>query len=441
MQQQKESFLQGCEQNGIDAGTAERTFSLMEKFAEYGFNKSHSAAYTMITFQTAYLKAHYPVEFMSQLLTYEIGGSDDKIGQYFSACNSMGIEILPPQINESGVTFTPVGPNIRFGLLAIKNVGRALVETFIREREENGPYTSVQDFIARQPPRGLNMRTMECLVKCGTFDVFGDNRPSLLEALPQLMDQIGTAHKSEEAAQSSLFDMMSRDEISSMAGDVKIKYIEDWTETEKLEHEKALAGYYLSGHPLKRYQQDVEKFSSFKSPEIKTMKDGENVEWIGQVRTITIRQQKNDGRPFALLTCEDMEGALDVTVFADAYAACRELITEGAILWIRGSINIWNDKVSLRVQRIQSIEDLRKQKIKGLDIQIPIGQITEATLSQLRDIVTRHRGSKPLRIYLKGDQGAVAVESGNGFRVKTSNGLIEDLQRAKFEKTLNYREN
>lgn len=441
MKQQREIFLEGCEKKGIDPADAERIFTLMEKFAAYGFNKSHSAAYTMITFQTAYLKAHYPVEFMAQLLTYEIGGSDDKIGQYFTACNAMGIEILPPHINESGVTFTPVGENIRFGLLAIKNVGRSLVEAFIREREENGPYASVQDFIARQPPRGLNMRTMECLVKCGTFDAFGHNRPSLLEALPALMDQLGAAHKTEEAAQSSLFDMMSRDEISSMSGDVKIPFLDDWSETEKLEHEKALAGYYLSGHPLKRFQQDVEKFSTFRSPEIKTMKDGENVEWIGQVRTVTIRQQKNDGRPFALLTCEDMEGALDVTVFADAYAACRELINEGGILWIKGSINIWNDKVSLRAQKIRSIEDLRKHKIKGLDIEIPIGQISEATLSQLRDIVKRHQGRKPLRIYLKGEEGAVAVESGNGFRVKTSNGLIEELQCAKFEKTLNYREN
>ncbi len=441
MAKQEEGFVKGCAKNGIAESDARRIFKLIEKFAGYGFNKSHSAAYTMVTFQTAYLKAHYPVEFMAQLLTSEIGGNDDKMASYFAAANAMGIEILAPDVNESRMTFTVAGKNIRFGLLAIKNVGESAVAALIEEREKNGPFRSVQDFVSRLPSRILNIRAVECLVKCGVFDSFGVNRPSLLKALPGIMEHSGINNREAGEKQSSIFEMMNPDEISDLSRERPIEQIADWSENEKLETEKSLAGYYLSGHPLRRYKADFSAFSNFTSTQIKTAERNTRVAWLGLITAVNVRMQKSDGRPFAIVTAEDMEGPLEVTFFADAFAKYRELVKVGAVLWINGNVNVWNEKASLRAHDAKTADDLRREKIKGLQLAIPAVAATDATLAQLGDILSRHRGRRPVRILLTDPAGAVAIDAGSAFAVQPCDQLMDDLYNAKFEKILSYHAN
>ncbi|MCH8332724.1 DNA polymerase III subunit alpha [Candidatus Sumerlaeota bacterium] len=438
MTQQRDAFLSGCRAKEVSDADAEKIFKLIEKFAQYGFNKAHSAGYAVIAFQTAYLKAHFPVEFMAQLLTSEIGGSDEKMGADFAEAASRGIEILPPDINESRSTFAVVGENIRFGLLAIKNVGEASVDSFVAEREENGPYSGVQNFVSRQSPRMLNVRSMESLIKCGAFDAFGHNRPSLLNALPKIMEHVGSVRIEESGAQSSLFEMMSREEMTSLNREIRIEAVADYSEQERLEIEKSLTGYYLSGHPMRRYRADVEAFSSFGASEVDTLEKDSRVDWLGLIRTIRVRTQKSDGRPFAILTCEDMEGSLELTLFADAYAKHRALIEQGAVIWITGSVNVWNDKISLRVRNVKTLGEVRRQKIQQIVIEIPAAEITESILGELRDILNRHRGRRKVSILIRGPSDKVTVELFNGYGISPGDGLIQDLQDAHFEKKLTF---
>ena len=428
MASQREAFMAGCAANGVGRADAERIFGLIEKFAQYGFNKSHSAAYTVITFRTAYLKAHYPIEFMAQLLSSEIGGSDDKMGEYFGAAGAMGIRVLPPDINESRSAFAVVGDRIRFGLLAIKNVGAATVDGIVAERERSGPFESLQDFAARMSAKLLNARAMECMIKCGAFDSFGHNRPSLLGALPGVMEYLGAARRDETEAQSSLFDMMSRDEMTALNGDVRIDFVADWSEFDRLEIEKSLAGYYLSGHPLERFRPDYEAFKLARSSQIKRMANGDPVEWLGLIRSVNVRPQKSDGRSFALVSAEDIEGSVELTVFADAFEKCRELVKEGTIVFVKGTVNVWNDRISVRVGEIKSTDALRRERIKRLEIEIPAGQVTEANLTQLRDILKAHRGRRPVRVILTDSGSRVAVDLGGAFRANPDTALLSAIQ-------------
>lgn len=438
MAQQKSAFVEGCEKNDVSHEDAERIYALIAKFAEYGFNKAHSAAYTMVSFQTAYLKAHYPVEFMAMLLNGEIGGSDDKLASYFACAAMMGIEILPPDINESLADFAVVGGNVRFGLRAIKNVGEGVVKAYAEERQRKGPYTSVQNFISRQAPRTLNMRTMDCMVRCGVFDRFGNNRPTVLGALPEVMEHLGTASKDASEGQSTLFDIMDPDAKAGLDAEATMKFVDDWTENERLEVEKELTGYYLSGHPLLRFAPDVAAFANVRSIDIKKMKDGVRVTWLGLVRTMTIRTQKSDGRPFALLQCEDMDGSLDLTIFADGFAKYRERIREGAVLWFEGSVNHWKDKISVRVQSIGTTDAVRREKIRGLELHLSAGRVSEANLTQLRNILAEHRGRRPVRLVVAEGDHALAVEVENKFRVTASDGLIEALHGARLDLDVRY---
>ncbi len=439
MAKQRKGFVEGCAKTvGMGAAQADEIFALIEKFAGYGFNKSHSAAYTMVTFQTAYLKAHYPVEFMAELLTMEIGGNDEKMSAYFAAANAMGIEILPPDINESRVTFTVVGKNIRFGLLGIKNVGEAAVKAVIEERDKNGPFISIQDFVSRLPSRMLNSRVVECLIKCGVFDSFGDNRPSLLRAMPRVMEHAGLSRKEAGELQSSLFEIMSEEDQAGLRGAARIEFVEDWPEGEKLEYEKALAGYYLSGHPLKRYKADYELFATTTSSRLKQMRKDEQVAWMGLIRSATIRMQKTDGRPFAIVTCEDAEGTLEATFFADAFAQYREVLRDGAVVWISGSVNHWNDRVTIRAKEAMSADEIRKKRVKGLRLHLSDTAINEANLTRLTEIMTRHKGRCPVRIFVEGESGVVAVNASSQFSITPTDHFLQELREAKFEKRWSY---
>ncbi len=427
MAKERGKFTDGCAARGIDRDTATRIFDTMEKFAEYGFNKSHAAAYSVITMQTAWLKAHWPVDFYSALLSNEIGGDDAKMAMYFDEVRAEGIRILPPDINSSGVTFTADAGNIRFGLSAIKGVGQNAVEAILVERKQNGPFKTLQEFIARCDKKTVNARVSECLVKCGAFDGTGRNRPSLLAVLPDLMGLAGSARRDAEDPQASLFDMLDEEQTGGLNAEVEIPRLPDWSDKERLETERELVGYYLSGHPLERFGADFAAFSSANAAEIMTLRKDDNVEWVGLIKQMTSRIDRN-GRMFAFVECEDLTGSVECAFFADAFETHRPLLREGEVIFVRGRINNFRDKNNIVVFEARSIDSLREDRIRAVEVALPWRQLTEASLTRLAEIMARHKGRRRLWFLLKGEAGEVRVEAGNGNGVKIDSALIRELQ-------------
>ena len=254
MEMQKEKFLEGARKNRIPLTKAEKIFDLMSKFAEYGFNKSHSAAYALIAYQTAFLKAHYPIEFMAALLTSEVQNAD-KIVKYIAECREMGIDILPPDINESYKHFTVIGNQIRFGLAAVKNVGDAAIDAILLEREEKGTFESLFDFCKRVDSRKVNRRVIESLIKCGAFDFSKYHRSQMLTALEEFLDRSQWVQRKKEEAQMNMWMPILKETEESYPE------IDEFPENQLIAFEKETIGFYISRHPLSRYQEEIRKYT------------------------------------------------------------------------------------------------------------------------------------------------------------------------------------
>ena len=418
----------GAIERGLSDQLANSIYDTMAKFAGYGFNKSHAAAYAVVTVQTSWLKAHYPVDFYSALISNEIGGDDAKLAAYFEEVRDEGISILPPAVNTSGVTFSPDGENIRFGLSAIKGVGEGAVRAIIEEREKNGPFKTLQDFVTRCDKKQINARVVECLIKCGAFDWTGHNRPSLLEAMPKILELAGSARKDADSLEISLFDMMSEEQTASLGAEVPIPKRPDWDEKAKLDTEKELAGFFLSGHPLDRFKPDFSAFSTHTAAQITHLRKGDQVEWVGLVKRLVPRMDKN-GSQFCFAECEDITGPMEVTVFSRTFADCRAVLREGEVIWVKGRIDIWRDAKKIIADEVKCIDDAREQKIRIIEVELPWRNITEANLAKLGEIVSRHRGRRAKLWFVVRDGAAeVRLAAGSGFGVMPQTKLIRELQ-------------
>jgi DNA polymerase-3 subunit alpha len=424
-------FKEGAKERKIDEATAARVFETMNKFASYGFNKSHAAAYAVITVRTAWLKANYPVDFYSALLTNEIGGDDARLGSYFDEVRDMGIRILQPDINTSGMHFTPDGDDIRFGLSAIKGVGESAVEAILTERdgegEGKGPFRSPQDFISRVDKRQVNSRTVEVMVKCGCFDEFGLNRPSLLDSLPKLMELAGVVRADQNSQQINLFTLMDKEQSAGLFQDEKIPVLPDWSDKERLETEKELVGFYLSGHPLERYKPDFAAFSTAPAVELLQLQDRRPVKWVGLIKRIVPRTDKN-GKMFCFAECEDMSGAIEATFFADAFARSRECLKAGEVIWIRGRMDSWKGNKKVRVDEARPIDAVRADQIGAIEVRMPWQHVSEASLTRLREITARYPGRRHFRVCVHEEDHELRVQAGKGHGIQPGTPLIRDLQ-------------
>jgi DNA polymerase-3 subunit alpha len=429
MAKERSKFTKGCTAREIDKTTATRIFDTMEKFASYGFNKSHAAAYAVVAVQTAWLKAHWPVDFYAALITNEIGGDDAKITQYFAEAREAGIRIRPPDINESRLTFDPEADRVRFGLLAIKGVGAAAVEAIAAERARGGPYRSFQDFIARCDKRHLNARAIECLVRCGAFDALGVNRPSLLAALPGLMEMAGSARRDADDPQGSLFDMMNEEQTAGLHADAPIPRLPDWTDKQRFDAERELAGFYLTGHPLERFAPDFAAFSTAPAAELIAFEKGTEVAWVGLIRRVASRVDRN-GRMFAFVECEDMTGQMECSFFADVFERRRDLLVEGEVIWVRGRIDTWKDQPKIVINDARAIDEVRTDLIRAIEVCLPWQQVSEASLTRIKEILARHRGRRGFWLLLREGDGELRVEATNGHGIAPTTALVRELQDA-----------
>lgn len=345
MEQERETFIKGCAKNNIDAKTANGIFDKISDFASYAFNKSHAACYALVAYRCAYLKYYHPAQFMAALLT-SILDSSNKVARYIAECKRLGLKLGPPDINTSMKGFTASGNVINYGLLGIKNLGSDFIEDIIKERE-NGEFTDLFDFCTRMQGSRFNRRAVESLIRCGAMDVFDANRRQMLQALPVLLTNIEEKHRKTMYGQVGLFD------ISEDFGDkFDMPQVDEFSKTELLQMEKEMTGLYLSGHPMDKYEQFVEKsgcvhtidlIESAKS-EMPSHKDGSTVSLCGIITHITVKQTRSNNANMAFVTLEDLYGSIEVILFPKTFLQYGSLISSGNVIAVNGTLSIEEEK-------------------------------------------------------------------------------------------------
>jgi DNA polymerase-3 subunit alpha len=411
---QRSKFLDGSRQKNIRKDKAEKIFDLMAKFAGYGFNKSHSAAYALIAFQTAYLKAHYPVEFMAALLSSDMDNTDQVV-KYINECREMGIEVTPPDLNSSSKRFTVTGEMIRFGLAAVKNVGSSAIDDILAEREE-GAFTDLLDFLVRIDSRKVNKKVAESLIRAGAFDftgLSGPKRGALLSSLPSAMEAAQKVQRDREIGQGSIFEMLDdRPADASLAISVKIPgagvlpepaACDDWTEAELLSAEKETLGFYFSSHPLLSYKKELKAYTTAAVEELGGRANNETVT-VGGMKTALREVTTKKGARMAFLTLEGLSGAVEVVVFPELYKNASEALAGDSPLLVIGRLEKDEESVKIIAGEIALLEDASqvadKIKARNTHILAQSDGLSEDKLERLKEILRRHPGSSPVFLHL-----------------------------------------
>jgi DNA polymerase-3 subunit alpha len=397
MQAQKKQFLSGCKDRGIPAKKAERIFKLMEQFAGYGFNKSHSAAYALLAFQTAYLKTHYPVQFMAALLTSEMSNTD-KIVKDLAECKEMSIRILPPDINASQLDFLAFGKDIKFGLAAIRNVGESAIRAILRCRPEDEDFASFSEFCENVDLRVVNRRAVESLIKAGSFDSLGYHRKSLFEFLDRAMESGQNAQRDRLSGQKKLF---MAPEMTSAEGPVSdIPDAGEWPDRQKWTYEKETLGYYVTGHPLRNYTRELEKFSKFSTLDITEEISGQEVSVGGMITGLRqLRTRKGDS--MAAFELEDLSGTVQVLVWPNAYKRNSQLMEDDVPVLVRGRCELdAKGEIRLLCSQLFHLDTLWDTVVQKARIRISLPSLDSEKVSQLHALVSHNQGTCPLEFEL-----------------------------------------
>ena len=436
MANEKEKFMAGAEKNDIPKDKAEYIFDLVAKFAGYGFNKSHSAAYALIAYQTAYLKAHYPAQFMAALLSCDMNNTD-KVVTYINECRDHEIEVLPPDINESYQDFTVVEDRIRFGLAAVKNVGEAALDSIIEERSTDGFYTSLEDFCCRVDLRRVNRRVLESLIKAGSFDSLGLKRSQFFAILDQALELGQAAQRDRLSGQISLFAVMASDDEQQHTK-IDIPSIPEWTEQEKLSFEKETVGFYLTGHPLDDYREDILTVTDTNLSEKKKWLEGQNLRVGGLIRDIKNRKTKK-GDPMAVITMEDIAGTVEVVIFPELYAKCVSILHNDAPIVIEGSVKKDERGDNIIANGVDTLEAARDKYTAGALIKLHSDRVNRQNLEALKKVFYRYHGSCPVSLTLHfAGRGEVDLEIPQDIRIKPCRDFTAEVNRTMGEPVITY---
>ena len=407
MAKEREVFIEGCQKhNSIPAKKAAAIFDLLEKFADYGFNKSHSAAYSLISYRMCWLKAHYPVEFMCAVLSNEVDDTD-KISFYVDEAKRMGLAILPPDLNRSMLKFAPEehggATAIRFGLSGIKNVGAGAMAAAVSEREERGPFASLEDFAARMDPRAINRKAMECLAKCGAFDFTGEERAQIVEDLEPVLAASAAAHRDRTAGQQSLFGAETLP-MRQRAG--RHRRATPFTEAELLSFEKELLGFYVTAHPLDPYREAIEGGKFTPVARLEEMDDRGTVKVAGLVDAAEKKFAKSSGKPCAFLTLEDFTGKVEVRVWSEAFEKFTRHLEQGKVLQITGRLDKRDDKPAIVAQEIRAMPAAATCE-KPVVLRVPCGRTGRRELEEIRSAALDRPGRRPLVLEFVARDGRV----------------------------------
>ncbi len=408
MEQEREKFMNGAREKGIPEDKATYIFDLMAKFAGYGFNKSHSAAYALIAYQTAYLKAHYPAQFLAALLSCDVDNTD-KVVRYISECRQQGIEVLPPDINESFDDFTVINDRVRFGLAAVKNVGGAALDSIIEEREKNGPYASLSDFCNRIDPGRVNRKVIESLIRAGAFDSFGGRRAQYMAVLEQALDRAKAVQRDRMSGQMNLF-ALAAEEDKTPAAEIELPDVEEWPELKKLALEKETLGFFLTGHPLEGVSRDLRMVVDTEIERLDSWRDGQAVRIGGLIQHIKEHKSKKGDR-MAFTVLEDMSGSVEVIVFPSTFARCSDLLTGEEPLVVLGTVQQGERGAKVIAEEISPLAEAMARYTERACIRLRADRTSRQHMEQLKEIFYQYHGPTPVHLTLHFDgRGEVDIE-------------------------------
>jgi DNA polymerase-3 subunit alpha len=422
-------FRDGCREHGYSDEAIQAVWDVLVPFAGYAFNKAHSAAYGLVSYWTAYLKAHYPAEYMGGLLT-SVGDDKDKMAMYLAECRRMGIQVLPPDVNESAGPFTPVGKDIRFGLAAVRNVGHNVVEAIARCREEKGKYQDFYDFLSKVDAVVCNKKTIESLIKAGAFDSMGHSRKGLLAVHAEAIDAYADVKRNEAAGQFDLFGAFGDTDGGSSAT-VAMPVIGDseWDKRDKLAFEREMLGLYVSDHPLAGLEQLLQNSADTTIAALNeegSVPDGQVVTLAG-ILTGVQRRITKQGRAWASATLEDLAGGVEALFFPNTYEVIGQFIAEDAIVVVKGRVDRRDDTPRIMAMDMSLPDVSHNPDSKPVTLTMPITRCTPPLVSELKDILKSHPGEAEVHVHLQNGSRTTILRLG-AVRVAPTPALRADLK-------------
>jgi DNA polymerase III subunit alpha len=424
MAAQRAKFLDGCAKNKIPEKKAERIFNLMEEFAGYGFNKSHSCAYALLAYQTAYMKTHYPVEFMAALLTSETGNAEKAV-KYINEARGMSISILPPDVNESDLYFTPVGESIRFGLAAIKNVGENTAKAIRDSRLSSGKFKALYDFCERIEPRFLNKRVFESLIKSGAMDSLGP-REAMAASVDDALAALQRATRLRDSGQHGLFFGGGATEAPAP---FLLREAPLWSEEERLASEYAMLGFYVSGHPLEKYASRLAEWNVVRLEEVEGQRNGREIAVAALIVGVRPMRSKKGAR-WAIFTIQDMTGVQELLAFPESFAKHEQTLKPGTPLLLKVRVQIEEAGTRLSLQEARRIADIAERAAaqEEFRVRVSIASMNEGTLDLLEKLFAGAPGASQVVFELESPDGTIAVVPSQQ-RVKATPELTEAVRR------------
>ncbi len=436
MDRERQAFIEGAQAKNINKRIANKIFDQIVKFAGYGFNKSHSAAYALISYQTAYLKAHYPVEFMASLLTSEKDNTD-KVVVYINECKRMGINVLPPDINESFSNFTVVGKEIRFGLAAIKNVGVQAIGSITETRDKEEPFRSLYDFCEKVDLRVVNRRVIESLIKCGAFDSFGAKRSQIMAVLDHALEIAQLNQADKVKGQISFFPIFESEE-SFRSNFEDLPDIAEWPENTLLAYEKEILGFYVTGHPLASFEDVIRTYGSTSSAGLSNLKDGEEAD-LGGIIVAIKRIVTRKGERMAFVTLEDLDGICEVVVFPGAFEKSKEILKIDNLIFVKGRLDLRGEKPKLISVDIFPLTEVKERMTREVHVTVRLPGLEEEMLLRLKKIFLSHQGNCQVFLHLiDSDKKETVVAAGKNIASSATPELVRHIESLIGEKTVSF---
>jgi len=427
LDKQQADFFAGMTERGYSSAAQQALWNVLESFADYAFNKAHTAAYGLVSYWTAYLKAHYPGEYMAALLT-SVRDDKDKSALYLGECRHMGITVLPPDVNSSEANFTAVGTDIRFGLTAVRNVGANVVDAIVAAREEKGAFTSFTDFLDKVPAVVCNKRTIESLIKAGAFDSLGHTRRALLLVHEQAVDAVIGVKRKEAEGQFDLFaDVLGADDGPGFS--VAVPDLPDWDKKQRLAFEREMLGLYVSDHPLAGIEHVLAAASDVSIATLladEQRPDGSTVTVAGLVTSLQ-RKMSKQGNPWAAVTLEDMEGSVEVMFFGETYVAYSTALAEDAVVVIRGRVRRRDETMQLQAMEV-SLPDVSQAADAPVTVSLAVSRCTPPVVERLREVLSTHPGVTEVHVRLTQPGRSTVMRLDDGLRVERSPSLFGDLK-------------
>ncbi|MDZ7719684.1 MAG: DNA polymerase III subunit alpha [Balneolaceae bacterium] len=426
---EEEKFVGRAIEKGYEKDTAKKVFDKMAMFAGYGFNKSHSAAYSVVAYQTMYFKANYTAEYMAAVLSHNMGDIK-KVSFFIEECQRIGIPVDPPNINTAEGKFVAKDGRVQYGLLAIKGVGSGAIEQIVKNRNEKGEFRTIFDFSSRIDTRVCNKKTLESLAQAGAFDTLHENRAQLLASIEDVLSYASRKQEEERLNQVSLFGDGSSG--SGFVQEPKLRDRPPWTNIERLNKERELIGFYLSGHPLDRYKEDTELFAShtLSVDELSDLNDRDKVKVVAIITAVK-RITDKKGRPMAFIQVEDLHGSVEVLVFSEVYDRHQGLIAPDTVLLIEGTISLRDSQPKIIANSLERIENLREkfQSQLQLNIKLDTSEISEDDLHEMATLFDSNTGETPVKLQIKSDHASKPIRMNvRKYVVDPSNELLKGLR-------------